>query len=68
MSGDDGVFVFEDLPPGRYVFGVRLTERSSKVVDRPVFLPGTLDVRDARVVELAAGDRTDVGIIRLPVR
>lgn len=57
-----------DLPPGRYVFGVRLTEPSSKVADLPVFLPGTLDAVEARVVELAAGDRADVGVIRLPVR
>ena len=63
-----GRFVFEDLPPGRYVFGVRLTARARKVPDLPVFLPGTLDVRDARVFGLAAGETIDVGTLRLPIQ
>jgi hypothetical protein len=64
-----GAFRFEDLPPGRYVFGVNLTRRWTNEPDSPsIFFPGTSDPKQAAVFELKPGDRTDVGILRLPPR
>ena len=61
-----GVFEFDDLPPGSYVFGVNLTKRpGSPRGGVRVFLPGTSRPREATVVELNAGDRKDVGVLRV---
>ncbi len=66
-TDDRGAFEFAELPPGTYVFGINLTKDPYK---RPrgasVFLPGTPLASEATVVELKAGDRKDVGILRLP--
>lgn len=66
-SNQQGVFEFRDLPPGSYVFGVNLTEDPSSASPRgtPVFLPGTSVARKAVVIQLSAGDRKDVGTLRL---
>jgi len=69
-TDERGVFEFTHLPPGSYVFGVNLTKEP---YDKPrggasVFLPGTSAAREATVVELKAGDRKDVGTLRLTAR
>jgi hypothetical protein len=64
-----GIFEFDNLPPGTYVFGVNLTKRVG--VQRSgasVFLPGVSAARDATVIELKAGDERTVGVVRLPGR
>ena len=64
-----GVFEFDDLPPGSYVFGINLTKRpGAPPAGGRVFLPGTSRPREATVVELNAGDRKDVGALRLVAR
>ena len=61
-----GRFEFERLPPGEYVFGVNLTKRfGGRPGGRPTFFPGTAAAREAAVIELTAGDRKDVGVLRL---
>jgi hypothetical protein len=68
-SDDRGVFAFDDLPPGTYVFGVNLTNRRAGVRTRnPVFLPGTALAREATIIELKPGDRTEIGVLRLADR
>jgi len=68
-----GRFVFDDLPPGLYVFGVNLTKPewtppNHKPAGPGVFLPGTSVAREAATFELKATDRVDVGVLRLTVR
>jgi hypothetical protein len=64
-----GVFEFDDLPPGRYVFGVNLTKRpGAPQAGRRVFLPGTSRPREATVVELVGGDTKEIGVLRLVSR
>jgi hypothetical protein len=64
-----GWFAFDYLPPGTYVFGVNVTKGRYKPPSGPAtFLPGTAAVKDAAVVELKPGDRTDVGVLRIPSR
>ena len=64
-TDERGAFEFRDLPPGRYMFGIHLTKDPYK---RPrgasVFLPGTAVASEATVVELKAGDRKEVGVLR----
>jgi hypothetical protein len=66
-TDERGAFEFRDLPPGTYVFGISLTKDPYK---RPrgqsFFLPGTTVASEASVVELKAGDRKEVGVLRLP--
>jgi hypothetical protein len=64
-----GRFTFDDLPPGRYVFGIGLTRVPHvppKPRSREVYLPGVLLVSDARVVDVKAGDEIELGVLRLP--
>jgi hypothetical protein len=64
-----GQFAFPYLPPGVYVFGVNVTKgRYKPPSGPPTFLPGTAAVKDAAVVELRPGERTDVGVLRLTSR
>jgi len=64
-----GVFEFEDLPPGTYVFGVNLTKRpGARQSGKPVFLPGTALAREATIIELKPGDRKETGVLRLADR
>ena len=64
-----GQFTFEYLPPGVYVFGVNVTRgRYKQYMEPATFLPGTVAVKDAAVFELKPGDRTDLGVLRLPSR
>jgi hypothetical protein len=68
-TNERGTFAFDSLPPGTYVFGVNLTTRVG--VPRSgasVFLPGVPAARDAKVIELKAGDDTVVGVLRLRPR
>jgi hypothetical protein len=68
-TNERGVFAFDNLPPGTYVFGVNLTKSAGVPRSGPsVFLPGVPAVRDATVIELKAGDELPVGVIRLPGR
>ena len=68
-TDDRGRFSFERLPPGAYVFGVNLTKNLNRAPAEPqVFLPGTTAARDAAVVELKAGDKTELGTLRLTNR
>ena len=66
-TDERGAFEFRDLPPGKYVFGINLTKDPSHRPrpGAPVFLPGTRTASEATVVELKAGDRKDVGTLRL---
>jgi hypothetical protein len=66
-TNENGVFEFQRLPPGSYVFGVYLT-KSPYIRDRSeraTFLPGTRAASEAAVFDLKAGDRKDVGALRL---
>lgn len=67
---DHGAFEFTDLPPGSYVFGINLTKET---YDKPrrgarIFLPRTSVESEATVFELKAGDRKDLGTLRLTAR
>ncbi len=68
-TDERGAFVFDNLPPGTYVFGVNLTrEVRGPRSGAKVFLPGVSAARDATVIELQAGDERAVGVMRLPGR
>jgi hypothetical protein len=68
-TNERGVFEFDNLPPGTYVFGVNLTKAVRVPRSGPsVFLPGVSTARDATVIELKAGDERAVGVVRLPGR
>lgn len=69
-TDERGVFEFDDLPPGSYVFGVNLTKERYDTPRRGVciFLPGTSVATEATVFELKAGDRKDLGTLRLGQR
>jgi hypothetical protein len=65
----DGRFVFDSLPPGRYVFGMGLTRPRHGTQQPPtpaVYLPGTADAAAARIVDVAAGAEVDLGDLTLP--
>jgi hypothetical protein len=65
-TDERGMFRFEDLPPGTYVFGVNLTvPASGRRKGVPLFLPGTSDPREATAIELKPGDRREIGVLRL---
>jgi hypothetical protein len=69
-TDEHGVFEFNDLPPGSYVFGFNLAKET---YDRPrrgaaIFMPGTSVASEATVFELKAGDRTELGTLRLTIR
>lgn len=67
-TDERGAFEFRDLPPGTYVFGINLTKDPYKRPrGRSFFLPGTAVASEASVVELKAGDRKEVGVLRLQV-
>ena len=59
------MFRFDDLPPGTCVFGINLTQQRSRRFSGPLFLPGTAVARGATRIELKAGDRKDVGVLRV---
>lgn len=64
-----GVFEFEELPPGTYVFGVNLTKQSGpRQSGKPQFLPGTALAREATAIEVRPGDRKEIGVLRLTDR
>jgi len=68
-TDERGIFEFDHLPPGTYVFGVNLTKRpGARRSGTSVFLPGVAAARDAAVIELKAGDETVVGVLRLSRR
>ena len=68
-TDDRGRFAFHYLPPGVYVFGVNVTKGRYKPPSGPTtFLPGTTAAKDAAVFELKAGNRTDLGVLRLTSR
>jgi hypothetical protein len=68
-TDENGIFEFTELPPGAYVFGVNLTKVPGRPPEgEPLFLPGTRLAPQATVIELRAGDRTDVGVLRMVER
>lgn len=69
-SDERGWFEFTNLPPGSYVFGVNLTKETYGKLHQgaAIFLPGTSIANEAAVFELKAGDRKDVGTLRVTVR
>ena len=61
-----GQFSFEHLPPGAYIFGINITRGLYKPPSGPpTFLPGTAVAKEATVFNLKAGDKMDLGSIRL---
>jgi hypothetical protein len=68
-TDERGVFEFRDLPPGKYVFGVNLTkDPANRRRGSSIYLPGTAVAGEATVIELTAGDRKDLGTLRLAGR
>jgi hypothetical protein len=68
-TDEHGRFAFDRLPPGAYVFGIDITRRVYPPSSgRQAYLPGTAVAREATVFNLKAGDKTDVGVMRLPTR
>jgi hypothetical protein len=68
-TDEQGIFAFDRLPPGEYVFGVHLTKpQFGRPKGTPRFLPGTHRADQAQIIELRAGDRTDVGVLKLADR
>jgi hypothetical protein len=64
-----GRFGFEGLPPGRYLVSVNLIMGPTDYSPWPRLLhPGTAARESASVVELAAGQHLDIGVMRLPPR
>ena len=64
-----GVFEFEDLPPGRYVFGINLTKQpGARQGGQPLFLPGTALAREATVIDVKPGSHEEIGELRLTGR
>ena len=52
--------------PGKYVFGINLTKRPYGPKNGPaLFLPATSRANEASVIELKAGDRKEIGVLRL---
>ena len=65
-TDERGVFKFDDLPPGTYVFGVNLTKDPyGRPRNKSLFLPGTAVAKDATVFELKPGDTKEVGTLRM---
>jgi hypothetical protein len=65
VSDAHGIFTFDDLPPGGYVFGLNLTKpKGNASAAAPIYMPGP-DRARAAVVTLAPGDRRDVGTLRV---
>lgn len=68
----EGRYRFEELPPGRYLLGVRLVELSQQ--DDQVnayartYYPGVARAEEAEVLELAAGGELKGRDLRLPPR
>jgi hypothetical protein len=69
-TDERGVFEFDALPPGAYVFGINLTKSRYGVQSAGpgIYLPGVRHVAEASVIELKAGDEGNVGVLRLPNR
>jgi hypothetical protein len=61
VSGDDGYFVFEDVPPGTYAFTV---VRGS--LDEAEMLVDPGDSSHVLLVEVTAGDIVDLSSLRVP--
>jgi hypothetical protein len=65
-TDERGAFEFTTLPPGVYVFGVNLTKDPyGRPRGKSLFLPNTAVASEATVIELKAGDRKEVGTLRL---
>lgn len=65
ISDAHGIFTFDDLPPGDYVFGLNLTKPIANAsATAPLYMPGP-DRARAAVVTLAPGDRRDLGTLHL---
>ena len=62
-----GAFVFERIPPGRYVIGINRWSWRGKSPYPPTYHPGVEDVEQAAVIELAAGQEITVDV-SLPAR
>jgi hypothetical protein len=65
-----GIFQFEMLSPGSYVFGINITKPryGGQRKGTSIFLPGVLKAGDATVIELSAGDEKNVSVIQMPKR
>ena len=58
-----GAYRFERLPPGRYIVGVNLRDRSGNLRTTPYRQPGE---DGPSIVELGLGAHADLGVLRLP--
>jgi hypothetical protein len=68
-TNERGAFEFRELPPGKYVFGINLTKDPlNRRRGSSVYLPGTAVASEATVIELMAGDRKELGTLRLAGR
>lgn len=66
VTDESGVFEILDLVPGRWVVGVNLIRPPrADAPYPPTFYPGTLSWKEARVVEIAAGEVKQIGTFRL---
>ncbi len=68
-TDERGRFEVDDLPPGRYVFGIHLTKRPGLPRSgASVFFPGVTAAKDATVFELKAGAEAEVGVLKVTGR
>lgn len=72
QTDEEGRYSFSAIPPGRYLFGVRLSANTSSedpAAEFPrTFYPGTAAASEAEVVELKAGEVLKLRDLRLPPR
>lgn len=71
-TDEEGRYNFSAIPPGRYLFGVRLsayTTSEDPAAEFPrTYYPGTARASEAEVVELKAGEVLKLRDLRLPPR
>jgi hypothetical protein len=76
VTDKDGIFELRTLPPGQYVLGLNIDPHFENMVLLPgkdgrwiwprVFYPGSSDVKSARRIDLAAGEKRALAPFRLP--
>ena len=71
-TDEEGRYSFSAIPPGRYLFGVRLsaytTSEDPAAAFPRTYYPGTAAASEAEVIELKAGEVLKLRDLRLPPR